>query len=75
MPHLFDAITLRGLTLPHRIFVSPMCEYSSRDGFANVISEVGKQLPKAATLKFEDVVDLSIMEKLDKTGFIDSLYK
>ena len=35
MPHLFDPITLRGLTLANRIFVSPMCEYSSDDGFAN----------------------------------------
>lgn len=35
MPHLFEPLTLRGLTLPHRIMVSPMCEYSSSDGFAN----------------------------------------
>jgi len=35
MPHLFDPFTLRGLTFPHRIFVSPMCQYSSTDGFAN----------------------------------------
>ena len=35
MPHLFDPLTLRGLTLPNRIIVSPMCEYSSNDGFAN----------------------------------------
>ncbi|UXY16659.1 NADH:flavin oxidoreductase/NADH oxidase [Chitiniphilus purpureus] len=35
MPHLFDPLTLRGLTLPNRIAVSPMCEYSSDDGFAN----------------------------------------
>jgi len=35
MPHLFDPLTLRGLTLPHRVLVSPMCQYSSRDGFAN----------------------------------------
>ena len=33
--HLFDPITLRGLTLRNRIVVSPMCEYSSNDGFAN----------------------------------------
>lgn len=33
--HLFDPITLRGLTLRNRIAVSPMCEYSSNDGFAN----------------------------------------
>ena len=35
MPHLFDPLTLRSLTLSHRILVSPMCQYSSRDGFAN----------------------------------------
>jgi 2,4-dienoyl-CoA reductase-like NADH-dependent reductase (Old Yellow Enzyme family) len=35
MAHLFDPLTLRGLTFPHRIFVSPMCEYSCTDGFAN----------------------------------------
>jgi 2,4-dienoyl-CoA reductase-like NADH-dependent reductase (Old Yellow Enzyme family) len=35
MPHLFDPLRLRGLTLPHRIFVSPMCQYSSIGGFAN----------------------------------------
>jgi len=33
--HLFSPLTLRSLTLPHRIGVSPMCEYSSEDGFAN----------------------------------------
>jgi 2,4-dienoyl-CoA reductase-like NADH-dependent reductase (Old Yellow Enzyme family) len=35
MPTLFDPFTTRGLTLPHRVVVSPMCEYSSDDGFAN----------------------------------------
>ena len=34
MPTLFDPFTTRGLVLPHRIIVSPMCEYSSVDGFA-----------------------------------------
>jgi 2,4-dienoyl-CoA reductase-like NADH-dependent reductase (Old Yellow Enzyme family) len=33
--HLFSPLKLRSLTLPHRIAVSPMCEYSSTDGFAN----------------------------------------
>jgi len=33
--HLFAPLKLRSLTLPHRIVVSPMCEYSSSDGFAN----------------------------------------
>ena len=35
MSHLFDPMTLRDLTFPHRIFVSPMCQYSSTDGFAS----------------------------------------
>src|SRR5438552_975139 len=35
MPHLFEPITLRSLTLANRIVVSPMCEYSSVDGFSN----------------------------------------
>jgi 2,4-dienoyl-CoA reductase-like NADH-dependent reductase (Old Yellow Enzyme family) len=35
MAHLFDPLTLRGVTLRNRIVVSPMCEYSSHDGLAN----------------------------------------
>ena len=33
--HLFAPLALKGLTLSNRIVVSPMCEYSSVDGFAN----------------------------------------
>src|SRR5947207_7771185 len=35
MPHLFEALALRGVSLANRIVVSPMCQYSSVDGFAN----------------------------------------
>jgi len=49
--------------------------YPTHDGFANVIAEVVKSVPKAAGIKYEDVVDNSILEKLDKSGFIDGLYK
>jgi len=35
MSNLFDPLSIRDLTLPNRIVVSPMCEYSSTDGFAN----------------------------------------
>lgn len=31
---LFTPLALRGVTLRHRIVVSPMCQYSSEDGFA-----------------------------------------
>src|SRR5436305_1838283 len=35
MPHLFDPLPIRGLTLRNRIVVSPMCQYSSSEGFPN----------------------------------------
>jgi 2,4-dienoyl-CoA reductase-like NADH-dependent reductase (Old Yellow Enzyme family) len=34
MPALFEPLTIRGVTLRNRIVVAPMCQYSSRDGFA-----------------------------------------
>jgi 2,4-dienoyl-CoA reductase-like NADH-dependent reductase (Old Yellow Enzyme family) len=35
MSHLFAPFPLRALTLPNRVVVSPMCQYSSVDGYAN----------------------------------------
>ncbi|MGH8699998.1 MAG: oxidoreductase, partial [Burkholderiales bacterium] len=32
---LFTPLRLRGLTLPNRIIVSPMCQYSAEEGSAN----------------------------------------
>ena len=32
---LFTPYSIRGATLRNRIVVSPMCQYSSEDGFAN----------------------------------------
>ncbi len=32
---LFSPIQLAGVTFPNRVFVSPMCQYSSEDGFSN----------------------------------------
>lgn len=34
-PALFSPLTLRGVTLPNRIVVSPLCMYSAVDGVAN----------------------------------------
>ena len=33
--HLFASLAIRGINLSNRIVVSPMCQYSSQDGFAN----------------------------------------
>src|SRR5581483_7674768 len=33
--HLFSPLTIRSISLRNRIAVSPMCQYSSEDGFAS----------------------------------------
>ena len=35
MPGLFDPLTIREVTFTNRVFVSPMCQYSSDDGYAD----------------------------------------
>ncbi|MDP2877873.1 MAG: NADH:flavin oxidoreductase/NADH oxidase [Holophaga sp.] len=35
MTSLFDPLALRGITLPNRIAVAPMCQYSAADGYAS----------------------------------------
>ncbi len=35
MPHLFEPLQMRGVRFRNRIGVSPMCQYSSEDGFAS----------------------------------------
>ncbi|KAK0226548.1 hypothetical protein IW262DRAFT_1457774 [Armillaria fumosa] len=36
LPTLFQPITIRGVTFPNRIFVSPMCQYSAKEGFVTL---------------------------------------
>ena len=35
MTHLFDPLAIQDVTFANRIFVSPMCQYSSTDGYAS----------------------------------------
>ena len=35
MPSLFNSLAIREVTFANRVFVSPMCQYSSDDGYAN----------------------------------------
>jgi len=49
--------------------------YPYREGIQSIIAEVGKIAPSAASLRYEDVADPSIIEKLDKSGYIDGLYR
>lgn len=53
----------------------PRKPYPYREGLKSIIGAVGKFVPKAAKLKYKDVADPSVIEALDKSGYIDSLYK
>lgn len=35
MPRLFDSLSIRSVSFPNRLAISPMCQYSAADGFAN----------------------------------------
>jgi len=56
MAHLFDPLSIRGITLQNRIVVSPMCQYSSEDGFANDwhLVHLGSRATGGASLVFTE---------------------
>src|SRR5579864_3279555 len=56
MAHLFDPLSIRDLVFANRVFVSPMCEYSSTDGFANDwhLVHLGSRAVGAAGLVFTE---------------------
>src|SRR3954470_3528622 len=56
MASLFDPLDLRSLTLPHRLVVSPMCQYSSVDGLANDwhLVHLGSRASGGAALVFTE---------------------
>ncbi len=61
MAHLFEPLRLRGVTLPNRIGVSPMCEYSCVDGFANDwhLVHLGSRAVGGAGLVFTEAAAVS----------------
>jgi len=56
MAHIFDPLSIRGITLQNRIAVSPMCQYSSEDGFANDwhLVHLGSRAVGGASLVFTE---------------------
>lgn len=61
MSHLFSPLQLRSITLRNRIAVSPMCEYSSEDGFANDwhLVHLGSRAVGGAGLVFTEATAVS----------------
>ncbi|HEY9181077.1 MAG TPA: NADH:flavin oxidoreductase/NADH oxidase [Candidatus Baltobacteraceae bacterium] len=58
---LFEPLEIRGVTLRNRIVVSPMCEYSSTDGFANRwhVVHLGSRAVGGAALVFTEAAAVS----------------
>lgn len=61
MPILFTPLKLRNVTLKNRIVVSPMCQYSASDGFANDwhLVHLGSRAVGGAGLVFTEATAVS----------------
>jgi NitT/TauT family transport system substrate-binding protein len=47
----------------------------SIDGFKTIIKDASDRIPAAKTANPKDFIDISLLEELDRSGFIDALYK
>src|SRR5690349_5695177 len=61
MANLFDKLTIKSVKLKNRIAVSPMCQYSSEDGFANDwhLVHLGSRAVGGAGLIFTEAASVS----------------
>src|SRR4051812_14533454 len=61
MATLFSPLQLRGIQLKNRLVVSPMCMYSSEDGFANDwhVVHLGSRAVGGAALVFTEATAVS----------------
>jgi NitT/TauT family transport system substrate-binding protein len=48
--------------------------YPSIDGFKTIIKDASDRIPAAKNANPKDFIDASLLEELDKSGFIDALY-
>ena len=66
LPPMFQPLKLRGMTLPNRVVVSPMCMYSARDGVPNDWHMVhyGARAIGGAGLVFTEMTDVSAAARI-----------
>lgn len=55
--------------------IQPRKPYPSKEGVETALRNIESTVPKAKTVKAEDLVDDSVLRKLDQSGFIDNLYR
>ena len=49
--------------------------YPSIDGFKTIIKDASDRIPSARTANAKDFIDVTLLEELDRSGYIDGLYK
>ncbi len=49
--------------------------YPSIDGFKTIIKDTSERMPAARTANPKDFIDASLLEDLDRSGYIDGLYR
>ena len=49
--------------------------YPTLEGFKNIIAELSAKLPAAKNADPKDFIDARFLEELDRSGFIDGLYR
>lgn len=49
--------------------------YPSLEGFKTIIKDASERMPAAKTANPKDFVDTSLLEELDRSGYIDALYR
>lgn len=55
--------------------IQPRKPYPTKEGVETVLRNVESSIPKAKTAKAEDLIDESVLRKIDQSGFIDALYR
>jgi NitT/TauT family transport system substrate-binding protein len=49
--------------------------YPSLEGFKTIIKDASERIPAAKTANAKDFIDVSLLEELDRSGYIDALYR
>jgi NitT/TauT family transport system substrate-binding protein len=49
--------------------------YPSIDGFKTIIQDASERIPAARAANPKDFIDVTLLEELDRSGYIDALYK
>jgi 2,4-dienoyl-CoA reductase-like NADH-dependent reductase (Old Yellow Enzyme family) len=67
MANLFQPLKIRSIKLKNRIVVSPMCQYSSVDGFANDwhLVHLGSRAVGGAALVFTEATAVSYVGRIN----------